>query len=182
MHTTKKQITDSLFSLMAHDPIERITVGEVCVQAQINRSTFYNHFADIYDVRDRCEEKIMSAAGEMLPALMRTVLLAQDIAPLDTIVEKLKPYSDHLNVLLNGGDPNFPSRLRAIAHDALQETLHIERFSDEQEYIFHAIAGMQFGLIGHWLATGQTMSLVDLTALIRLLMLDGPRAALLHIG
>ncbi|MBR2663929.1 MAG: TetR/AcrR family transcriptional regulator [Clostridia bacterium] len=36
-------------------PVNKITVNEVCQQAGINRSTFYAHFLDVYDVVEKVE-------------------------------------------------------------------------------------------------------------------------------
>lgn len=62
---TKKRITDGLFEIMKHDPIDLITVSEACGRAGINRSTFYTHFSSIYDVRDRCEADITERVREV---------------------------------------------------------------------------------------------------------------------
>lgn len=179
VHRTKTRITDCFFKLLAKDPIERITVGEVCAGARINRSTFYNHFADIYDVRDRCEATIEQVAAEALPHFMKGVLLGERDVVAVYFEEHFAPYYGYLTVLLNGGDPAFVDRMRAVAHESLRRTLHIKRFSERQEYVFNAIAGMQLGIIGYWLATGRSMPLPDLIELISVLIRKGPRAALL---
>ena len=41
-----------------HKPVSRITVREVCEAAEINRSTFYAHFRDVYDVVERVEKQM----------------------------------------------------------------------------------------------------------------------------
>ena len=62
---TKRRITDGLFEIMRDDPIERVTVREVCGRAGITRSTFYTHFSSVYDVRDRCEAEIFERVEEL---------------------------------------------------------------------------------------------------------------------
>lgn len=54
--------------LMGGKQISRITVREICERAHINRSTFYAHYMDVYDLFERvelqmaqmCRESIMS--------------------------------------------------------------------------------------------------------------------------
>lgn len=41
--------------LMKHTDFEKITVKKICETAGVNRSSFYAHFTDIYDLLDRME-------------------------------------------------------------------------------------------------------------------------------
>lgn len=43
-------IRESFLQMLQKKPIEKITVGALCEKADINRSTFYRHYADIYDL------------------------------------------------------------------------------------------------------------------------------------
>ena len=49
---TKKAIINAFLSLRAKRPLEKITVKELCEMAIINKSTFYSHYADIYELSD----------------------------------------------------------------------------------------------------------------------------------
>lgn len=48
-------IKNAVLRLLLHKPLGSITVREVCDACQINRGTFYNHFADIRDVYECIE-------------------------------------------------------------------------------------------------------------------------------
>ncbi len=174
---TKRRITGCLFDCLAQEPIERVTVNEICLQAGINRSTFYNHFNDIYDVRDQCVEEIASTVSETLPLMMRSILIASEFTAMENFMQRLEPYADYLGVLFNN-DPVFLMRLRAIAHDSLQDILGVVSLSENQEYLFNAIAGMQFGLIGYWFTADRSLPLSELAHLMRMLICEGPRNVL----
>lgn len=47
-----------------HRPLSKITVREVCEKAQINRSTFYAHFPDVFAVAESVEKTMALQAGE----------------------------------------------------------------------------------------------------------------------
>lgn len=54
---TLRVIRETFLELLQKQSIERISVGELCTLADINRSTFYRHYADIYELLDEiCEE------------------------------------------------------------------------------------------------------------------------------
>lgn len=56
---TKKAIKDTFLQLRAKKPLEKITVKELCELAYINKSTFYCHYKDIYDLSDSLELEIV---------------------------------------------------------------------------------------------------------------------------
>ena len=55
---TRKSIADAFLALRARKPIEKITVKELCEKAQINKSTFYTHYRDIYDLSEELEARL----------------------------------------------------------------------------------------------------------------------------
>lgn len=63
---TRKNIIDAFIELRSKKPIERITVKELCDKAQINKSTFYSHYHDIYDLSDYLENEVVDSILEGL--------------------------------------------------------------------------------------------------------------------
>lgn len=55
---TKRSIAAAFLELRARKPIEKITVKELCARAQINKSTFYTHYRDIYDLSEALETQL----------------------------------------------------------------------------------------------------------------------------
>ena len=47
---TKKNLKDTLISLLNEESFEQITVTQLCENADISRITFYSHYADKYDL------------------------------------------------------------------------------------------------------------------------------------
>ena len=56
---TKKHICDAFMRLREKKPVEKISVTELCSLAGINKSTFYAHYRDIYDLSDKIETQIV---------------------------------------------------------------------------------------------------------------------------
>ena len=48
-------------------PLEKITIKELCEKAQINKSTFYSHYKDIYDLSDQLETDVVASVIEAIP-------------------------------------------------------------------------------------------------------------------
>ena len=55
---TTAAIDAAFISLMKDKEIKEITVSEICETAKINRSTFYDHYADVLALMKACSAKI----------------------------------------------------------------------------------------------------------------------------
>lgn len=58
---TKKAIADAFLRMTGKKPIEKITVTDIVTEAQINKSTFYAHYRDIYDLMDALSNDAISS-------------------------------------------------------------------------------------------------------------------------
>ena len=63
---TRKQLRDGLARLMGKKSIRDIKVKELVEEVDINRSTFYLHYADIYDMLCKIEEELIQEIEEAL--------------------------------------------------------------------------------------------------------------------
>ena len=72
---TRERIIQAVFEIIEqqHKQISKVTVREICEAANVNRSTFYAHFADVYDVLESVERT-------MSEGIMDTGLAAIDIS------------------------------------------------------------------------------------------------------
>ena len=63
---TKKILFDTLIKLMKQKNFERIKISDICEEALINRSTFYAHYEDKYDLlMDLFEEQKLALLKEL---------------------------------------------------------------------------------------------------------------------
>ncbi|MDD6011589.1 MAG: TetR/AcrR family transcriptional regulator [Oscillospiraceae bacterium] len=61
---TKKSLRDSLFALLGEKNIDQITVTELTRRADLNRSTFYLYYNDVYDMMDKIQTEIYQVMTE----------------------------------------------------------------------------------------------------------------------
>ncbi len=57
---TKLLLKESLIRLMEEKDINKITITEICQDADINRATFYAHFSDQFDLLNSIEEEYVA--------------------------------------------------------------------------------------------------------------------------
>jgi AcrR family transcriptional regulator len=56
---TKKMLQDSLIWLLPNKSIHKISVREICDNAEINRSTFYKYYGSQYDLLKDMENEVL---------------------------------------------------------------------------------------------------------------------------
>lgn len=56
---TAKKMNLALISLLKKKPFEYITISELCIKAGVNRSTFYLHYENTYDLLDEATQYIL---------------------------------------------------------------------------------------------------------------------------
>ncbi|MGM9615818.1 MAG: TetR/AcrR family transcriptional regulator [Oscillospiraceae bacterium] len=63
---TKKLIHEAFFMLLREKSIYKISIRELCEQAGINRTTFYNHYGSQFDVLAEMEDDYLGAIAKAL--------------------------------------------------------------------------------------------------------------------
>lgn len=58
---TRKSIINAFIELRSRKELEKITVKALCERAQINKSTFYTHYHDIYDLSEQLENELVTS-------------------------------------------------------------------------------------------------------------------------
>ncbi len=64
---TRRSIINAFLELRAYQPLEKITVKELCEKAEINKSTFYKHYTDVFDLSDQLETETIKQILANLP-------------------------------------------------------------------------------------------------------------------
>ncbi len=101
---TKQAIRDGFLTLLSRKPIEKISVTEICREADINRGTFYAHYSDPYELKRSIENELTDAMQERLEELGQTRLTAMQTLLLLKEKEELcrvfaGPYGDNAALL-----------------------------------------------------------------------------------
>lgn len=63
---SKSSIINTFLELRAKKTLEKITVTELCKMAEINKSTFYVHYRDIYDLSEQLENEVVNSILESI--------------------------------------------------------------------------------------------------------------------
>ena len=70
VRVTQKLIREAFTGLLKQKPIQSISIKELCELAGINRGTFYAHYRDIYDLREKIEDEMYRDVLDALKPLL----------------------------------------------------------------------------------------------------------------
>jgi len=55
---SQMMLKQALIDMMADEPVSRITIKDICERADVNRGTFYAHYADQYELLDDIQDEL----------------------------------------------------------------------------------------------------------------------------
>jgi AcrR family transcriptional regulator len=165
---TKMVIKESFIKSLRQKPISKISVKEICENADVNRATFYTHYKDQYDLLLQIENEIIEDINHYLKDYdIKDIKLV----PLD-MIEKITDYvaknADVFDLLLNlNGDIKFQQEVIKIIGKQFIPIIENENLNkDNAEYIYHFIACGAVGMIQMWMKDGMKKSAKEMAELI----------------
>lgn len=163
---TKMLLNDSFLRLLEEKPLARVTVKDICEDADLNRSTYYKYFTDPYDQMSKLEINIIE---EMYTNIEASKDISQnDYSSLYAIIKKLLEFiqakKDMFRILLsNNGDISLQKDILTVFAEKLLPPdfkIAAEHSTLLQEFIF--ISNGSFGMIYYWLMTDKNESAEEL--------------------
>lgn len=61
---TKKLIEEAFLDLLNEGGMKAATVSAICAKAEVNRSTFYRHFENQYQLLEAIEQRLMASIDD----------------------------------------------------------------------------------------------------------------------
>lgn len=154
---TRQAMQDALIELMRERPVNAITVKALCERADVNRSTFYAHYASIDELLHDIEDGTMAWVTAALDQLLRQL----DVSGIERIIEQICRYiadnRNHLQVLMSPkADVGFQQQLLELIYSrrgvAEQMQSGAPDTTEAQMRMRFAVSG-SIGLIQYWLST-----------------------------
>lgn len=148
---TKTMFKNALIQLLSEKKIYEITIQELCVKAELNRTTFYKHYQNVRDVLDEIEAEVLKQSKQCLEQI--------DISKESTIIMSincflcyvkenagtyrllLNPYNDFSNKLLS------PALI--LLNDATEKLPNYN--AENKTYLYEYILSGSMTLIRNWL-------------------------------
>lgn len=166
---TRMVLKDSLMTLLKKKPLSSITVKEICVKADINRSTFYAHYKDVFDLMEQIEEEIIEDLTTYLSQYNFTEEEEESLQMTEKLLEYIASRYDTCQTLLNeNNDPSFERRITEVTQQFLMHNWRNNNHMDANysKYVNTFLIGGGIYVIKHWLETNMDQSVKQIAQLI----------------
>lgn len=159
------------FALLKNTPPEQITVSQLCAAAHINRSTFYAHYQDVFDLVDQTQrnkrQELMAGFTDRLPTASQGFLT---LASLTAFLAFIKTNGWFYKIVLQTRT-HFPieegfSQLYPLLIDPIKKR-HPAMTDDDLMYIFVAFQAGFTMLLRRWAEADYDLPTAQVARLIR---------------
>lgn len=149
---TKMIIRETFINLLEKKSINKITVSEICKEADINRATFYRYYLDVYDLYDKVRD-------EFVVKLMGSIKTNDNIYTVSSysrgLLETLISDKKLTKILFNTSDGmgTFLNDILEITYDNCYKKWKNDYLDLEDEDISYAsifIFNGALGIINYW--------------------------------
>lgn len=151
---TRLALRESLLAQLEKAPLNKITVTRVCEMADVNRSTFYLYYKDVYDLMEKIENKLYEDLMHLIGD-NHAVLPGPDL--LRRIYEVIYINRDLARVVFGKfGDKEFMKKVSNIYRDqALDDWKKVLGTTDEAtlDYLYTFITYTNIGVVERWILT-----------------------------
>ncbi len=166
---TRMVLKDSLMTLLKEKQISAITVKEICALADINRSTYYSHYSDQYDLLAKIEEELID---DMYDTLIQYNFTKEEesLQMTEKILEYIAAKNEVCKTLLSEhGDTNFQKRIMHITQQFTTKNWGSMNNNIDQklsEYISMFVVSGSIYVIKSWLDNGMDKSPKEMAKII----------------
>lgn len=149
---TRMALRESLLSQLLTTPLGKISVSKVCEQADVNRSTFYMYYKDVYDLMTQIEDEFFNELKELS---LKPYDLPGSYHLLVKIYELIYKNRDLTTVEFGEfGNKNSILRVSNLFHDQIIEdwrSMMANPSDVDLEYLLTFSTYTNLGAIEHWI-------------------------------
>ena len=151
---TKMQLRQGLARLMQKKSIKEITVKELVDEVDINRSTFYLHYTDIYQMLEKIEEEAMADIREAMEGCPDDCTEREKIIPFLARFFSIMDSNRDLSLALLGpnGDMDFVERIETLIANKFLKQSSFPTTDSEIRYAYAFCLSGCIGMIKTWLS------------------------------
>lgn len=153
---TKAAIRKAFLDLLKEKPFNQITINDITKAAMINRSTFYLHYQDKYDLMEKLENEMVSSLEKFADLLTPESIQAcqKDRNPLPHLIPVMQYVRENAIMFQliskrGNGDPFF-RKVSTIFFYKVHECLNLDLEDELQDYRIDAAISAACAVLNRW--------------------------------
>lgn len=163
---TLRALKEAMIELLQEEHISKISVVALCELADVNRSTFYAHFQDQYDLLQYITEEALKDIQSHLQDLNRNWDADRTAQALNQILDYVKENADVFKALLSDNcDPDIQHKVMSMT-----EIVSIKDYQELDERTKNYVLSFQLtgciSILHKWLNDGTPETTEEMSNLI----------------
>lgn len=142
--------------LMHEKNQSKITVKEICEKAEINRSSFYLHYAEPNDVLKEIEDEAIAEIGNYLRTIGAQKESDQDAKNYLISFLKYVKKNEELfrSLLVENTDPHFRKKIFSLSYELIRSSFDIHLPDSEKKFVYIFLVSGSLEVLDKWLESG----------------------------
>lgn len=178
---TKKAIREALLTLMLEKGFDAITINDIAEEADINRGTFYLHYADKFELLGVIEDDIIAQFQALQNNIDISKMYQEENHFTDVFIKEaigvIKENELFFKVMfISGEKTTFESKFKAeIKKNMKSKINHIDTISDIPfDYYFSYVVNALLGILREWVKGGMVETKEQIAAYAYAISSNGP--------
>lgn len=166
----------SLVELMQTTSITKISVKRLCEEADINRSTFYAHYSDPYDLLKKLEQEVIAELKIYITEHTQITKENSAMQVMTKVLEYAAKNADLFTVLLGkNSNLEFKKDVMVLVQEATISELRENPSIDERtsEYLQCFVITSTVEIISKWLQEGMIEPAEEMADMVTKLLFNG---------
>ena len=162
---TRAALIEAFCLIAGSRPVDKITVQEIAKKAGYNRCTFYQYFKDVYELLEYIEDIVISQVRENFEKnIVRENFIRTFFDAFTRIQQEQAAY---FTILLSPVHySHFTEKLIAVVQPVFMERFCLSVENPADEYLCCIYFSTVLTAISHWIRSGRTIPLENLSRLL----------------
>jgi AcrR family transcriptional regulator len=168
---TQEDFEEAFWKLYDGHDIGKLKVRAIANVAGHNRTTFYEYFEDIYDLRDKAEASLLDA---MVSHITESLSSDSDADFIEVTAAAYDHFGKYFAILLGPqGDPRFHLRYHDAIKPLIAEMYRLDASDPRADVMCECLTGAFENAISSWYLKGKPFSSLELARMLRAVMTRG---------
>ena len=171
----KKSLFNSFWQLYKFKDINKITVTEICKNANYDRTTFYRYFLDIEDILNQFEDDIIISIKSKIESSRGN----KAVITYDKFKYFSDKYGEYIVIFYDKGNRCFYFKFKDMIINDVYNYLNLNIQSDDKkDFLYEFLFSSIITSYAYWYKNPHIMSLESFTKLMNGMVMNGSRTIL----
>ena len=150
---TRMLLKQAYMKLLKEKKANKVTVRDICERAEVNRSTFYLHYAEPNDLLIEIEDEAIALVKEALSLIGAIHRPSPSVSEyLLTFVQYIRKNEELFRTLLiENNDPHFRWKLQDVALEMTESNFQVALDHDYKRIIYQFIISGSLEVLTEWI-------------------------------